>query len=384
LVGANDGARWTVDRPCFDTDIVIAGAGVVGLAIARAFALAGREVLIIEAERAFGTITSARNSEVIHAGIYYPQGSLKAECCTHGRRALYAYLGERNLPFRQCGKIIVATSDAEAAALDGIAARAEANGVEEIQWLEQTEMTQLEPALVGKAGLLSRTTGIVDSHAYMLSLLGEAEDHGAALALETYVERGACLSDGRVRLECSGKEPCTLTANAFINSAGLDAPSLASRIEGFDRAHVPDAYYAKGSYFTLAGRAPFERLIYPVPVKGGLGVHLTLDLGGQARFGPDVEWVTERHYEVDRTRSEGFYAAIRKYWPDMKDGALEPAYSGIRPKIVGPDAPNADFVISGPAQHGSAGQVHLFGIESPGLTSSLALADRVVEALGRG
>jgi len=371
-----------VDRPCFDADIVVAGAGVVGLAVARAFALAGREVLIIEAASAFGTVTSARNSEVIHAGIYYPQGSLKAECCTWGRRALYAYLRERNLPFRQCGKIIVATSDAEAAELEGIAARAEANGVEDMQALEQNEMVKLEPALVGKAGLLSATTGIIDSHAYMLSLLGEAEDHGAVLALETYVARGECLSDGRIRLDCLGKEPCTLTANAFINSAGLDAPALARRIEGLNPQHVPDAHMAKGSYFTLGGRAPFERLIYPVPVKGGLGVHLTLDLGGQARFGPDVEWVTERNYAVDRTRSEGFYAAIRKYWPDLADGALEPAYSGIRPKIVGPDEPNADFVISGPAQHGSAGQVHLFGIESPGLTSSLALAERVVEALG--
>ena len=369
------------DQPCFDADIVVAGAGVVGLAIARALALAGREVLIIEAERAFGTITSARNSEVIHAGIYYPQGSLKAECCTSGRRALYNYLRERNLPFRQCGKIIVATDEAEAGELEGIAARAEANGVEEMRALSRQEMTQMEPALAGTAGLLSPTTGIVDSHAYMLSLLGEAEDHGAALALETRVENGTCLPDGRTQLECTGKEPCTLTANVFINAAGLDAPALASRIEGLDQAHVPKAYLAKGSYFTLAGKAPFDRLIYPVPIKGGLGVHLTLDLGGQARFGPDVEWVTERDYQVDPARSDSFYAAIRKYWPDLKDNSLEPAYSGIRPKIAGPDDPNADFVVSGPADHGSAGQVHLFGIESPGLTSSLALAERVAKVL---
>ena len=369
------------DQPCFDADIVVAGAGVVGLAIARGFAMAGREVLIIEAERAFGTVTSARNSEVIHAGIYYPKGSLKAECCTRGRRALYAYLRERNLPFRQCGKIIVATDEAEADELEGIAARAETNGVEEMRALSRQEMIQMEPALAGTAGLLSPTTGIVDSHAYMLSLLGEAEDHGAALALETRVEHGTCLPDGRTKLECSGKEPCTLTANVFINAAGLDAPALASRIEGLDQAHVPKAYLAKGSYFTLAGKAPFDRLIYPVPIKGGLGVHLTLDLGGQARFGPDVEWVAERDYKVDPARSDSFYSAIRKYWPDLKDNSLEPAYSGIRPKIAGPDDPNADFVISGPADHGSAGQVHLFGIESPGLTSSLALAERVAKAL---
>ena len=371
-----------LNRPCFDADIVVVGAGVVGLAVARMFAMAGREVLILEAQAGFGTITSARNSEVIHAGIYYPQGSLKADCCTRGRRALYAYLRERNLPFRQCGKIIVATSDAEANELEGIATRAQANGVEKMQPLDQAQMARLEPALAGKAGLLSLTTGILDSHAYMRSLLGEAEDHGAALALETHVERGVCLADGRTRLDCSGKEPCTLTANVFVNCAGLDAPLLASRIDGFDENYVPQAYFAKGSYFTLAGRAPFDRLIYPVPIKGGLGVHLTLDLGGQARFGPDIEWVTERNYEVDPARAERFYAAIRRYWPDLPDGALAPAYSGIRPKIVGPDEGNADFMISGPEQHGVRGQVHLFGIESPGLTSSLALAERVVNAIG--
>jgi len=370
------------ERPCFDADIVVAGAGVVGLAIARAFALSGRDVLLVEAANAIGTVTSARNSEVIHAGIYYPKGSLKALCCTDGRRKLYEYLRTRNLPYQQCGKIIVATDASEAAELSGIAGRAEANGVEDMKALDKADLQHLEPALRGEAGLLSATTGIIDSHAYMLSLLGEAEDHGAVLALGTEVERGECLPDGRTRLECAGDEPCTLMANVFINAAGLDAPAVAARIDGLDQTHVPRAYLAKGSYFTLAGRAPFERLIYPVPIKGGLGVHLTLDLGGQARFGPDVEWVEERNYEVDKARSDGFYAAIRKYWPDLQDGTLAPAYSGIRPKIVGPDEPNADFVISGPADHGSAGQVHLFGIESPGLTSSLALAERVVAKLG--
>ena len=368
-------------RPRFEADIVIAGAGVIGLSVARAFALAGREVLLVEAASAIGTQTSARNSEVIHAGIYYPQGSLKAQCCTEGRRALYDYLRSRNLPFQQCGKLIVATDDAEAQELDGIARRAAANGVEEMQFVDKTGLKRLEPALKAEAGLLSATTGIIDSHAYMLSLLGEAEDHGAALALETQITHGVCLSDGRTQLECEGKDPCTLIANVFINAAGLDAPAVARRIEGLDQTHVPQAYFAKGSYFTLTGRAPFERLIYPVPVKGGLGVHLTLDLGGQARFGPDVEWVEDRDYAVAPGRADGFYAAIRKYWPDLKSGALEPAYSGIRPKIVGPGEPNADFVISGPLDHGSAGQVHLFGIESPGLTSSLALAQRVVDKL---
>lgn len=369
------------DHPCFDTDIVIAGAGVVGLAVARQCALAGREVLLVEQANAIGTVTSARNSEVIHAGIYYPKDSLKAECCTQGRRSLYEYLRSHNLPFAQCGKIIVATDLSEVEELVSIAARAEANGVEQMRPLGKAEMKRMEPALAGEAGLLSATTGIIDSHAYMLSLLGEAEDHGAALALETQIVSGECLPDGRTRLECAGKEPCTLTANVFINSTGLDAPALASRIAGFDPKHVPQAHMAKGSYFTLAGRAPFERLIYPVPIKGGLGVHLTLDLGGQARFGPDVEWVDTRDYEVERSRADGFYAAIRKYWPDLRDGALEPAYSGIRPKIAGRDEPNADFVISGPDDHGNAGQVHLFGIESPGLTSSLALAKRVVQKL---
>ncbi|MEO9969206.1 MAG: NAD(P)/FAD-dependent oxidoreductase [Hyphomonadaceae bacterium] len=369
------------DHPCFDTDIVVAGAGVVGLAIARKCALTGRDVLLVEQANAIGTVTSARNSEVIHAGIYYPAGSLKAACCTHGRRSLYDYLRAHNLPFRQCGKIIVATDMAEAEQLASIAARAEVNGVEGMGTLDKADMKRLEPALRGEAGLLSETTGIIDSHAYMLSLLGEAEDHGAALALETQIVGGECLPDGRTRLECAGKEPCTLIANVFINAAGLDAPALAGRIDGLDQSHVPTPHLAKGSYFTLAGRAPFERLIYPVPAKAGLGVHLTLDLGGQARFGPDVEWVQTRDYEVQRSRCDGFYDAIRKYWPDLKNGTLEPAYSGIRPKIVGPDEPNADFVISGPDDHGSAGQIHLFGIESPGLTSSLALAEHVVEKM---
>ncbi len=359
-----------------EVDCIVVGAGVVGLAIARALALAGREVVILEKAESFGTETSARNSEVIHAGIYYPQGSLMARFCVAGRKALYAYLGERGLPHKRCGKLIVATDADELERLAGIRTRAAANGVVDMELLSAAEAQTLEPALHCTGALLSPSTGIIDSHAFMLSLLGEAEAHGAMLACNTPVLGGRVTASG-VEIETGGAEPMKLRCKLFINAAGLGAQALARRLEGFLAERIPGAWWAKGNYFTLAGRQPFARLIYPVPVPGGLGTHLTLDLAGQARFGPDVEWVEEIDYQVDPRRGDSFYAAIRRYWPDLPDGALQPAYSGVRPKIVPPGAPGQDFMIEGPRDHGVAGVVNLFGIESPGLTSSLAIAEHV-------
>jgi len=363
-----------------EVDCIVAGAGVVGLAIARAVALRGREVVILEKAESFGTETSARNSEVIHAGIYYPHGSLMARFCVAGRKALYAYVGERGLPHARCGKLIVATNADECGQLESIRARAAANGVDDMELLSADQARALEPALACTGALLSPSTGIIDSHAFMLSLLGEAESHGATLACHTPVVGGRVTAGG-VEIATGGAEPTKLRARLFINAAGLGAPALARRIEGFPTARIPGTWWAKGNYFTLAGRQPFTRLIYPVPVPGGLGTHLTLDLGGQARFGPDVEWVEEIDYAVDPRRGDSFYAAIRRYWPDLPDGALQPAYSGVRPKIVPPGAPGQDFLIEGPHDHGVEGVVNLFGIESPGLTSSLAIAEHVAKSL---
>jgi len=358
-------------------DCVVVGAGVVGLAVARALALAGREVIVLEAADGIGTETSSRNSEVIHAGIYYPKGSLMARTCVEGRRRLYAYCAEHGVPHRNCGKLIVATNAQESELLQSIKGRAEANGVEGMQLLSGIAATQLEPNLHCAAALLSPATGIVDSHSYMLALQGDAEEHGAMLAFESPVEKGRTSEEG-IEIEVGGAEPMTVRAKTLVNSAGLHAPLLAQKLAGMPADKVPTAYYAKGNYFTLAGRSPFSRLIYPVPVPGGLGVHITVDLGGQAKFGPDVEWIDSVDYAVDPHRADKFYAAVRKYWPALKDGALQPGYAGIRPKTVPPGAPAQDFVIQGPAEHGVPGLVNLFGIESPGLTASLALADRVV------
>ena len=361
----------------FETvDCVVIGAGVVGLAVARALALAGREVIVVEAAEGIGTETSSRNSEVIHAGIYYPKGSLMAETCVAGRRMLYAYCAEHGVPHRNCGKLIVATNAQEAELLQSIKSRAEANGVEGMRFLTAAEAMTMEPNLQCTAALLSPATGIVDSHSYMLALQGDAESNGAMLAFFSPVERGRA-TDGGKELEEGGAEPMKLRARLVINSAGLHAPTLARKIDGMPSDRVPTAYYAKGNYFTLAGRSPFSRLIYPVPVPGGLGVHITVDLGGQAKFGPDVEWIPGIEYTVDPHRADKFYAAVRKYWPALKDGALQPGYAGIRPKIVPQGAPAQDFTIQGPAEHGVAGLINLFGIESPGLTASLALAEKV-------
>jgi L-2-hydroxyglutarate oxidase LhgO len=360
-------------------DCVVIGAGVVGLAVARRLALAGREVVVLEAADAIGTEISSRNSEVIHAGIYYPTGSLKARLCVAGKEALYAYCATRGVPHKRLGKLIVATNEREEAGLAALKAKAEANGVYDLMWLSAAEALRLEPALNCTAALLSPSTGILDSHAYMLSLQGEAEAAGAAIAFETPLLCGEP-SGGGVLIETGGAAPMRLLCNLVVNCAGLDAPALSRRIAG--AGGIPAPYLAKGSYFTLAGRSPFTRLIYPMPEPGGLGVHLTIDMGGQARFGPDVEWVSERQYAVDPRRAEKFYAAIRSYWPALADGALAPGYSGIRPKISAPEAPAADFVIHGPAETGVPGYAALYGIESPGLTASLAIAKALAEKLG--
>lgn len=357
-----------------EVDAVVVGAGVVGLAVARALARSGREVLILEAADAFGTGTSSRNSEVVHAGIYYPRGSLKARLCVAGRDALYRYCETHGVPHRRCGKLIVATSEAQLAQLDSIRAAAAANGVE-LQRLTAAQAIEMEPNLHCIGALHSPNTGIVDSHGYMMALLGEAEGHGATLVCDSPVS--AARLDGKsIVVIAAGEE---IRTSLLVNSAGLQAPALAGLIEGFPAEHVPQAFFAKGNYFTLAGRSPFTRLVYPVPEPGGLGVHLTLDLAGRARFGPDVQWVDSPEYEVDPRRADRFYAEIRRYWLGLQDASLEPAYAGIRPKLSGPGAPNEDFRIEGASTHGVKAVINLFGIESPGLTSSLAIAERVTE-----
>ena len=359
-------------------ECVVLGAGVVGLAVARQLALSGREVIVLEAAEGIGTVTSSRNSEVIHAGIYYKAGSLMARFCVSGKRALYRYCAEHGVPHRNCGKLIVATSAKETDRLQSIRAHAEANGVSDLQLLSGEAARALEPALACDAALLSPSTGIIDSHAYMLALRGDAESAGAAFAFHTPF-LGARIKGDRIEIDAGGDAPMTLECTLLVNSAGLSAPEVARKIDGLPQQLVPKAYLAKGNYFSCSARAPFSHLIYPVPEPGGLGVHLTLDMAGQARFGPDVEWVDHIDYAVDAARAERFYPAIRKYWPTLPDGALMPSYSGMRPKIVPPSVAVQDFVIQGPRDHGIAGLVNLFGIESPGLTSSLAIADYVRE-----
>jgi L-2-hydroxyglutarate oxidase LhgO len=362
-------------------DCVVIGAGVVGLAIARRLAQAGREVVVLEAAEGIGTITSSRNSEVIHAGIYYPAGSLMARMCVSGKQMLYAYCREHGIPHRNCGKLIVATTPKETEKLQSIRAHAEANGVLDMQVLSGEAARALEPALNCDAALLSPSTGIIDSHAYMLSLRGDAEDAGAAYAFHTPLVAAKAV-DGGIELEAGGEAPMSLACDLLINAAGLSAPAVARNIDGMPIDLIPHAYLAKGNYFSCSARAPFSHLIYPVPEPGGLGVHLTLDMAGQARFGPDVEWVDRIDYAVDPARAERFYPAIRRYWPTLPDGALMPSYSGIRPKIVPPAVASQDFLIQSPKDHGVAGLINLFGIESPGLTSSLAIANYVGELAG--
>jgi L-2-hydroxyglutarate oxidase LhgO len=362
-----------------DVDAVVIGAGVVGLAVARELALSGRATLVLEAAEHFGTGSSARSSEVIHAGIYYPQGSLKARLCVAGRERLYEFSRKRGVPHRRCGKLIVATSAAHVAALEALAAAASANGVALVA-LEAAAAQRLEPELFCVAALYSPLSGIVDSHAYMLALLGEAEAAGATLATRSAVTRVVLQSEAAL-IGVNGCEP-SLRARALINCGGLQAPALAQCMEGLPQAHVPRTYFAKGNYFTLSGPAPFRHLIYPLPEAGGLGIHLTLDLAGRGRFGPDVEWLESPDYEVNPARAARFDTAIRSYWPGLPNGALAPAYAGVRPRIFGPGEAAADFRIDDASVHRVPYLINLFGIESPGLTASLALASETVARLG--
>ncbi len=357
-------------------EAAVIGAGVVGLAAARALARQGREVVVLESEDAFGTGISARNSEIIHAGIYYAPGSLKARLCVEGRGLLYNYLAEKRIPHKRCGKLIVAVDEAQVKTLKSYRTRATVNGVGDMRWLEGGDLEREEPALSGVAALLSPSTGILDSHALMLALLGDAEAEGAMIAYKSPVTGGR-VADGGIDLDVGGAGPMTLRCRRVVNCAGLGAQKVASSLTGVAPDSVPQRHLAKGSYFTLSGPCPFTRPIYPVAEAAGLGIHLTLDLGGQARFGPDVEWIDEIDYHVDEARAESFYGAIRRYWPGLPDGALMPGYAGIRPKVQAP----GDFVIQGPGAHGVKGLVNLYGIESPGLTACLAIARHAVKLL---
>ena len=364
-----------------EVEAVVVGAGVIGLAVARALALAGREVIVLERAYTIGFETSSRNSEVIHGGLYYPKGSLKAVTCVEGRQRLYAYCAEHGVPHARLGKLIVATEEAEIPGIENIAAAAAANGVHDLEWLSASEAQRLEPELQCVRALLSPSTGIIDSHALMLAYQGDAETAGAFVVFRAPVLGGMVRADG-FELSVGGDDPTTIRCRILVDAAGLHAPALAHLIDGVPRESVPPAYFCRGVYFTLSGRTPFRRLIYPVPVPGGLGVHITLDLAGQARFGPDVEWIEDVDYAVDPRRGDAFYAAVRRYWPGLRDGALQPGYAGIRPKISGPTEPAADFVVQGPEAHGVPGLVNLYGIESPGLTASLPLADETLRKLG--
>ncbi|HVI49832.1 MAG TPA: NAD(P)/FAD-dependent oxidoreductase [Candidatus Sulfotelmatobacter sp.] len=361
-------------------ECAVIGAGAVGLAVARALARAGHEVVILEAADAIGTGISARNSEVIHAGMYYPAGSLKAALCVRGNRLLRDYLPAHGVDHRFTGKLIVATDEAEEAQLQIILDKGRTNGVDGLTLISGAEATAMEPELSCRAALLSSHTGIIDAHGFMLSLLGEAEEHGAALALNSPVLRGEA-GPGGLTLVTGGSEPMTLRAKRAVIAAGLAAQKIGHAIAGLAPGSVPPFHLCKGNYFLLSGRQPFSRLVYPTPVRAGLGVHYTVDLGGQGRFGPDVEWTRTEDYEVDPTRGEVFYTAIRRYWPGLADNALRPGYAGIRPKIQGPGEDAVDFLIQGEKDHGQKGLAALYGIESPGLTSSLAIAEKVAEML---
>ena len=367
---------------------VVIGAGVVGLAVARALARCGREVIVLESASSFGTGTSSRNSEVVHAGIYYPKGSLKAKACVQGRRMLYEYCETRGVAIRRCGKLIVATDEAELPMLEQIESMALTNGVhgegETLQRLRRDQVAAREPEVRCVGALLSPATGIIDSHGLMTALLADAEALGCIVAYSTHVQGGELLSSsGRVLLRMA--DETLLECDELVNAAGHGAPAIARAIAGLPRtvaSRVPTPRYAKGTYFGLSCASPFRGLVYPVPQQAGLGVHATIDLAGRCRFGPDVEWTdSEDDVQVDLRRAEAFYKEVRKYWPALPDNALVPDYAGVRPKIQGPGEPNRDFELLGPKEHGMRGLVHLFGIESPGLTASLALADAVVEAL---
>jgi L-2-hydroxyglutarate oxidase LhgO len=365
-------------------DALVIGAGAVGLAVGRALAMAGHETVVTEAQNAIGQGVSSRNSEVIHAGLYYAPGSLKARLCVRGKALLYALCASHGVPHRNCGKLVVADSDAQAAALQSLAQRAQANGVP-VEWLTSAQAQALEPGLRCTAALSSPSTGIVDSHGFMLALQGDLERHGGVVALGSAV-RAATLQQGRQPHVVTLADGSEIAARWLVNAASLHASVLAARFEGLNSRHIPRTRYAKGSYYSLVGKSPFTRLVYPAPADAWLGVHLTLDLGGQARFGPDLEWLDvespeQIDYAVDPARADGFYAEVRRYWPALPDGALAPSYSGVRPKIYGPGEAAPDFRIDGPQLHGVPGLVNLFGIESPGLTSAMAIGEEVLARL---
>jgi L-2-hydroxyglutarate oxidase LhgO len=361
-------------------DVLVVGAGVVGLAIARALATRGHSVIVAEKTGGIGNGVSSRNSEVIHGGMYYPTNSLRARQCVGGRRMLYDFCASHGVPHRKAGKLIVATNDLEQAKIEGIYQQGITNGVEGLSFLSGDEARALEPNLACTGAILSTETGIIDSHALMMALQGDLEDHGGVVAYHAPVVRLA-RSDAGWQASVGGHEPAEIVVDAVVNASSFGAQPLARATEGYPPERVPRLVLAKGNYFGCLGKPAFSRLIYPAPVEGGLGTHVTLDLAGRMRFGPDVEWIEAEHYEVDPRRAESFYASIRRYWPGLPDGALVPDYSGIRPKLTGPGEPAADFLIDGPAEHGLPGLVHLFGIESPGLTSSLSLAQEVAERL---
>ena len=361
-------------------ECIVIGAGILGLAVARALALSGREVVVLERADIIGSETSSRHSEVIHAGIYYPRDSLKARFCVAGKHAMYEFCNSHGVEYSRCGKIIVATSDDQISELRRIKDNAKGNGVGDLEWMTPGDVCRMEPEVHCVAALWSPSTGIVDSHAFMLELLGEAEAAGTMLALLTPVVGGEILNSG-IRIDCGGREPLSLLADIVVNCGGLHAQKIARTISGLSPDTVPPAYFCKGNYYVMSGKSPFSRPIYPVPEKAGLGVHVTVDLAGQVRFGPDVEWTGSLDYDVDPDRAGSFYEAVRKYYPGLADGAIQPGYSGIRPKLQAPGEAARDFVIQTGEDHGVQGLVNLYGIESPGMTASLAIADHVSDSL---
>jgi L-2-hydroxyglutarate oxidase LhgO len=361
-------------------DCAVIGAGVVGLAVARRLALAGREVIVLEAESSIGIHTSSRNSEVIHAGIYYPTGSLRARMCVAGKLALYRYCAEHGIQHRRIGKVIVATAADEVPTLKKYKEQAERNGVNDLRWLTAADVHALEPNVRAVAGVLSPSTGIIDSHGLMLAYQGDIEDHGGCLVFRSPVIAGRVTADGTL-LDIGGLEPMQICAHTVVNAAGLTAPAVSRSIIGVPGETIPGQFYCKGHYYVLGGKAPFTRLVYPVGSGLWHGVHVTLDLAGQVKFGPDLEWQDDADYGFDESRERSFYAAIRHYYPALADGALRPGYTGIRPKITAKGEPAADFAIQGERDHGVRNMVSLYGIESPGLTSSLAIADHVAALL---
>lgn len=368
----------------FDFDAVVVGAGAVGLACGYALSRRGLTVAVLEQDAAIGQGVSSRNSEVIHGGLYYPTGSLKARLCVSGRRMLYAFLDAHHVAYDRCGKLVVATLEDEIPRLEAILDQAMTNDVEGMRMLTRDEALALEPELSCAAALISPESGVFDSHGYMLALQGEIEQAGGAVVLSTPFEGASPLAhgDGGFKVRAGGAEPTTLTCRYLVTAPGLSAQGVAAHIEGFPSAVIPEAHFGKGMYFRLQGKAPFARLIYPPPIPGALGTHYRRDLGGQAVFGPDLAYVDEPNYVVDPGAADSFYRYIRKFWPGLPDGSLAPDYAGVRPKIHGPDEPQADFRIDGVDVHGIPALVTLFGIESPGLTSSMAIGDEAARTLG--